>query len=497
MVLVTAWNAFMAWTQDAELLAGYALVGGLLTPLLLSTGGDHETFLFTYLAGIGAAVVMLVRLKPWPRLLVPASLAIVGYFAGYYARFFHAVRGLGWDGQSAETALFALIFAGLFALVSTRWWRVPVPASLAMLTDVLVPLANAAFVALALYSVFEDSGLHEWQAWVMVALAAVYLGLVRVQKTPLAAAMHLACAVVLLTVAIPLKASGQSLTTAWLVEGLALYWASRRFEAAQAIPSRTLAVLSAGGYLLGFASVIVHWTWGTNATGFFNANLGSALVAAAVFAGAAWLADSGKAEDLPIHLAALSAIDLVALLLAQHEVTGSFESGFPQTAFANADFFTAVLGLALLGGAAWWARRVFLRESKEQAAPFNVFAAVSLVLFNLATLLVIVREIGAFWTTAAEDLQRSLAVSAFLMVYGAALLAAGFWRRNAFVRWQALVLILFTIAKVFLYDISGLSAGYRVVSFLALGALLLTVSYAYQKDWLALKTPPPDEGVGR
>jgi len=41
MVLVTVWNAWMAWHQDAELLAAYALIGGLATPVLLSTGGDH------------------------------------------------------------------------------------------------------------------------------------------------------------------------------------------------------------------------------------------------------------------------------------------------------------------------------------------------------------------------------------------------------------------------------------------------------------------------
>src|SRR6185312_16149472 len=49
MILVTAWNAFMAWSQDSEILAVYALAGGLATPLLLSTGGNHETFLFTYI----------------------------------------------------------------------------------------------------------------------------------------------------------------------------------------------------------------------------------------------------------------------------------------------------------------------------------------------------------------------------------------------------------------------------------------------------------------
>jgi hypothetical protein len=33
----------------------------------------------------------------------------------------------------------------------------------------------------------------------------------------------------------------------------------------------------------------------------------------------------------------------------------------------------------------------------------------------------------------------------------------------------------------------NLSQGYRVVSLMALGALLLAVSFAYQKDWLNLK----------
>jgi len=35
----------------------------------------------------------------------------------------------------------------------------------------------------------------------------------------------------------------------------------------------------------------------------------------------------------------------------------------------------------------------------------------------------------------------------------------------------------------------NLSQGYRVLSFLGLGALLMAVSFAYQKDWLALRDP--------
>jgi uncharacterized membrane protein len=40
---------------------------------------------------------------------------------------------------------------------------------------------------------------------------------------------------------------------------------------------------------------------------------------------------------------------------------------------------------------------------------------------------------------------------------------------------------------VFLNGVSHESQGYRVLSFLFLGALLLAVSFAYQRDWLRLR----------
>jgi uncharacterized membrane protein len=92
-------------------------------------------------------------------------------------------------------------------------------------------------------------------------------------------------------------------------------------------------------------------------------------------------------------------------------------------------------------------------------------------------------------------LQQALAISTFLMLYGAALLAIGFWRRSGFLRWQALLLLVFTIFKTFLYDMRSLSQGYRVVSFLGLGGVLLAISFAYQKDWLNLRKSEPEPTV--
>jgi uncharacterized membrane protein len=78
--------------------------------------------------------------------------------------------------------------------------------------------------------------------------------------------------------------------------------------------------------------------------------------------------------------------------------------------------------------------------------------------------------------------------SAFFMLFGASLLALGFSRNSSFLRWQALVLLAVSIGKVFLVDVSALSQGYRILSFLGLGALLLGVSFVYQRDWLHLRS---------
>jgi uncharacterized membrane protein len=72
MILVTAFNGFMAWAQDAELLALYAIAGGIATPLLVSTGENHEVTLFTYVLVLDLAVLVLVALRPWSRLLFAA-----------------------------------------------------------------------------------------------------------------------------------------------------------------------------------------------------------------------------------------------------------------------------------------------------------------------------------------------------------------------------------------------------------------------------------------
>jgi uncharacterized membrane protein len=116
---------------------------------------------------------------------------------------------------------------------------------------------------------------------------------------------------------------------------------------------------------------------------------------------------------------------------------------------------------------------------------------------NGLILLAVALEIHAYWWTQRWDrhfglyetyrMYAQFSYSALFMVFGAVLLALGFSRNSAFLRWQALVLLALSIGKVFLVDVSELSQGYRILSFLGLGALLLGVSFVYQRDWLSLR----------
>jgi uncharacterized membrane protein len=63
------------------------------------------------------------------------------------------------------------------------------------------------------------------------------------------------------------------------------------------------------------------------------------------------------------------------------------------------------------------------------------------------------------------EIARDFTYSSLWMGYGAMLMVVGFWRASAFVRWQALLLIAATIAKVFVYDTSQLDRIYRILSF--------------------------------
>jgi len=82
-------------------------------------------------------------------------------------------------------------------------------------------------------------------------------------------------------------------------------------------------------------------------------------------------------------------------------------------------------------------------------------------------------------TFADPDLAEQVALSIFFSIYAITTVAAGFRLRVAGLRYFGLILFALTLAKVGIFDLSHASAGYRFLSFIGLGGLLLVTSVLY------------------
>ena len=73
------------------------------------------------------------------------------------------------------------------------------------------------------------------------------------------------------------------------------------------------------------------------------------------------------------------------------------------------------------------------------------------------------------------------AYSAGWLLYAGALLALGIWRSSAALRYASLAIVMLTVAKVFLIDMSELTGILRAVSFMGLGLTLVGVGWLYRR----------------
>jgi uncharacterized membrane protein len=429
MLAVTASTAVLAIAQNAEILAAFALTGGFSTPLLLSTGQNRELELFSYIALLDMAAVVMVARKPWRRLLVLSYLGTLMLYIGWYAEFYNR-------GQLNLTVAFATLFFVIFAVAPLVARQPEGEAAPFAAIPLFLAFVNAGVYFLQVYVIFEEIDKHA-MAWFALALAAVYIFLSRqareyypdkdnVQRLHY---LHLALAIGFITIAIPIRLDGHWITIGWLVEAAVLLWLSDR------IRSSFLSVFAVGALVLGVLRLLAVDNF--NATPLiFNARLGTYAIAIAVLAGMAWYGirrnDQFGRQGAAVAIVALNLLALVAL---SHEV---------------ADYY---------------ARQMAAATPIHNAGRYRPYDT-----YDTRTIQI------------AED----FTYSALWMAYGAMLMIVGFWRRSSLVRWQALVLIAATIAKVFIYDVSQLDRGYRIVSFIVLGVLLLAISFVYQRDWLQL-----------
>jgi uncharacterized membrane protein len=424
MVVITAITSAMAVVQDAETLAIFAIMGGFATPVLLSTGENREIALFSYLTLLNLAILALIAAKPWRRIAVMGFIGTVILYISWYSEFYDRT-------QLEPTLVFAGVFFAIFAAAPFFLLRRGASSYLAM----ALAFANGITFFLQGYVMLYEISANQ-MAWFSLLLATLYLLLARVRSGTDASAqnnlrlLHLALAIGLITVAVPIRLEAHAITIGWLVESAALLWAGGRLK------SDLLNVFALAALALGVGRLLFIDNFAP-AQLIFNTRMGAYGVAILVLGFAAYQCSKrGDEYWRTVAGVALVALNVLALRALSLEVADYYLQRMPLT-------------------------------------PRNIWSPEALL------------------QRRAVLIARDFTYSALWMAYGAMLMVIGFWRASSFVRWQALTLVALTTVKVFVYDTSQLDRIYRILSFVVLGVLLLAISFAYQRNWLKLPARRP------
>ena len=241
MIVVTAVMAIVALGRNSQRIAVMSLLGGFLTPAIVSTGKDQQVVLFTYLLMLGAGLLVMAGRRDWRWLAPLAFLLSQVYFWDWYDTFYTAAK---LERTIFFATLFFLLYAALPLLQAIRSGRIGE-------IDIFVILLNAFAYLGALYLMLWPQ--QRWTLTLFVlALSAAHVFAARLipqpkgGESPLARSLLGGLALTFATLAIPIRLDGKWITLAFAVEGAILVWTGFR--------SVTLLLRGAGYALLVIAA---------------------------------------------------------------------------------------------------------------------------------------------------------------------------------------------------------------------------------------------------
>ncbi|HET9854721.1 MAG TPA: DUF2339 domain-containing protein [Methylomirabilota bacterium] len=530
MFAVTFLGTAVAVASSRLITAVLAVLGGLLTPMLLQVERPDERNLLAYLLVLDVLVLLAARFRTWPALNRLAWLGSALLVLPTLLREPEAPRPL------ARLLLLSALFL-IFLVVPL--FRERVEGLRIARLDLVLVVANAAAYFWAVY-VTLDAWHPWWEGPYALALAVLYRLVSadyasRVPDDRVTVDLHEGVSWTFLTLAVPLALDAQWVTVAWAVQGVMLLWLSSRSPAPVAAWAGLAVLLVAA-----FRAVGLDVYWSAEIRPVWNrAFLVHLLVVVALAVGGglagraqglarAGLTPTGLRAALWVAAVGTLAVQLwrepsgqwpAVLLIGELVVVGLLVRVSSSPAFVIATpLMAGVVLVRVLGVDDDVARRaagtlvnlpLLVRVAacvaiglaggalaRSTATPWA--AAVGRVLSGLAGLALLF-ALSVNWTRYQEmrvaatrtagrpafvgelRWRTQVGLSLLWTLYAGATLAWGFLRSKPALRYAALALLGFTVFKVFAVDLGAVKTVYRILSFLVLGVVLLLVSLAYQK----------------
>jgi len=174
MVAVTASGCLLSWRHSSQVIASLGLIGGFLTPLLLSTGTDRPIGLFGYVLLLDTGLLYLARRRRWPVLALLSLAGTVFYQALWI-----------WTRMGPDRLLLGLAILGAFAFLFAAAPRLAGGGEADL--EWLVAQAGGVLVPFAFVLYFASStrlGLHFHSYGILlVPLSAAAGWIARAQRT--------------------------------------------------------------------------------------------------------------------------------------------------------------------------------------------------------------------------------------------------------------------------------------------------------------------------
>jgi uncharacterized membrane protein len=167
MVLITTAAFFLAVRLNAMVVAILGMLGGFLTPILLSTGVDNPFGLFGYIAILDAGLILVAVNRRWLFLVALAAAGTIFMQIGWAGEFFSRERYF--EGNKILIALAVLLgFNALY--LAAAWWAKQRSQLDWWLTGAKLALAATALIFTAWFLSFEPLAQRPWLMFSFVFL---------------------------------------------------------------------------------------------------------------------------------------------------------------------------------------------------------------------------------------------------------------------------------------------------------------------------------------
>jgi len=226
MIMVTALACALSLFYDVMWLAVLGLIGGFLTPVILSTGVDNQAALMIYMVILNAGILTIAFFKRWPLL---SHLGLVGtwvLFSGWYFKYYD-------ESKFWLTILFLNIFFMIYAAVPFAYYFIRERTE--KLTGFALTIPNS-FIALGYSYVMIEAYLSKsavsvatiGYTSVFAAMAGYLYRKHRENLEPFI--LLLAKALVFLVITVPLLLSANWITVFWAIQAAGILWAALRLK---------------------------------------------------------------------------------------------------------------------------------------------------------------------------------------------------------------------------------------------------------------------------